>query len=258
MRLPRSSKSSVAVRPKWMIGLIQRTTSSTADGSSDGSRCTLRSSSWCSMKASMPPLVPLRVVSLPAMTMIRQNVSTSMNGSGSPSTRASVKTVMRSSAGLRFFSSTSFVKYVKSSLIASIAVSSGVLPSRWYSGSPAPIVRLVQSKSRSQSERGTPSIHAITAIGSGAATFCTKSHSPDSSRLEEPVDDLLADPLDVVVHAPERGRAKAVGDELPVDPVLRRVDLDQRRREARSAARAGSRSRAAGRSGTSPGASRSS
>ena len=69
---------------------------------------------------------------------------------------------------------------MKSSIIAARAVSSGVFPSCWYSGSPAPIVRFVQSKSRFQSDFGTPSIHAITAIGSGAETRCTKSHSPES------------------------------------------------------------------------------
>ena len=93
-----------------MIGLAQRTTSSTAFGSSEGSRWSLRSSSWFWMKASMPPLVALRVVSLPATTMIRHSASTSMKGSGCPSTRAWVKTVIRSSCGLFFFSSTSFVK----------------------------------------------------------------------------------------------------------------------------------------------------
>jgi hypothetical protein len=95
---------------KWMSGLTQRTTSSTALGSSETSRCSLRSSPWCWMNASIPPLVALRVVSLPAITMMRQRASTSIGGSGWPSTRAWVKTLIRSSSGLFFFSSTSFAK----------------------------------------------------------------------------------------------------------------------------------------------------
>ena len=70
-----------------------------------------------------------------------------MKGSGSPSTRAWVKRVTRSSAGRFFFSSTSWVKYVKSSVIAASAVSCRSLPSSWNSGSPEPMVRLVHSKS---------------------------------------------------------------------------------------------------------------
>jgi hypothetical protein len=69
---------------------------------------------------------------------------------------------------------------VKVSVIAWSAFSWRVMPSGWYSGSAAPIVRLVQSNRSFQSSRGTPSIHAITAIGSGADTFSTKSHSPSS------------------------------------------------------------------------------
>ena len=128
----------------------------------------------------MPPVVALRVVSLPAITMIRQNVSTSIGGIGLPSTSSPANSVTRSSAGCLRFSSISFVKYMKSSVIACMPVSCGVLPTSWYSGSPEPIVRLVQSKSSFQSDSGTPSSHAITAIGSGADTSRTKSHSPVS------------------------------------------------------------------------------
>ena len=62
------------------------------------------------MNASMPPLVPLRVVSLPAITMIRHQARTSMNSRGLPSYSSVVKSVIRSSAGFLRFSSTSFVK----------------------------------------------------------------------------------------------------------------------------------------------------
>ncbi|MEE8557985.1 MAG: hypothetical protein V3T14_08890 [Myxococcota bacterium] len=62
-------------------------------------------------------------------------------------------------------------------------VSALVLPSGWYSGSLAPTVRLVQSNSMFQSLRGTPSISAITQIGSSADTRSTKSISPVSPSL---------------------------------------------------------------------------
>ena len=63
------------------------------------------------MNASMPPVVPLRVVSLPAITMIRQKVSTSIERQRLAVDLARcAKSVIRSSAGFFFFSSTSFVK----------------------------------------------------------------------------------------------------------------------------------------------------
>ena len=46
------------------------------------SACSLRSWSWFSMKASMPPVVALRVVSLPATTMMRHHASLSMRLQG--------------------------------------------------------------------------------------------------------------------------------------------------------------------------------
>ena len=42
------------------------------------------------------------------------------------------------------------------------------------------MISLVQRNSRSQSERGNPSIQDTTAIGSGAATRSTKLHSPEA------------------------------------------------------------------------------
>ena len=93
-----------------MIGLVQRTTSSTAESIRRGLRTSLRISFGCSMNASIPPVVPLRVVSLPAITMIRQKVRTSISGMRSPSTSRWAKSEIRSSLGLRRFSSTSFAK----------------------------------------------------------------------------------------------------------------------------------------------------
>ena len=69
---PRTSQSSVAVRVKWLIGLTQRRISSTASGSSSGSARSFSHSPRCSQKASRPPLIALRVVSLPASTRSSQ------------------------------------------------------------------------------------------------------------------------------------------------------------------------------------------
>ena len=71
-RRPRTSQSSVAVRVKWLIGLTQRRISSTASGSSSGRSRSFSHSPRCSEKASSPPLIALRVVSLPASTSSSQ------------------------------------------------------------------------------------------------------------------------------------------------------------------------------------------
>src|SRR5262245_14996100 len=49
--------------------------------------------------------------------------------------------------------------------------------------------------------------------------------------LDQPVDDLCCDRLDLAMPALERARREALGDELAVDPVLRRIHLDQAGRE---------------------------
>ena len=102
------------------------------------------------------------------------------------------KRLTRSSAGFFFFSSTSFAKYVNSSIIAWRPVALLSVPGTWYSGSPAPIVRFVQSNSSFQSDRGTPSSHAITAIGSGADDLLDEVHLALVAGGEQLVDDLLA------------------------------------------------------------------
>jgi hypothetical protein len=48
------------------------------------------------------------------------------------------------------------------------------------------MMRFVQSKSMFQSDFGRPSSHAITAMGSGAEIFCTKSHSPSRPSSSSP------------------------------------------------------------------------
>jgi hypothetical protein len=91
------------------------------------------------------------------------------------------------------------------------------------------MVRLVQSKSSFQSLFGTPSIQAITAIGSGAETFCTKSHSPSSvSSISESTISLPICHVGVHAAAPP---PEAVADQIPVGGVLGIVHLDQRRRK---------------------------
>ena len=86
----------------------------------------------------------------------------------------------------------SCAKYACSSPRARLIVWPGVSPGRRYSGSSLPITSLVQRNSSSQSARGTPRIHAITASGNGAAICSTKSHSPTSAAGHRAVEDLDA------------------------------------------------------------------
>ena len=74
-RLARCDASARAARSRrsrcgrtGSTGVVQRTISSTAESTSAGSRRSFRHSSGFSMKASRPPVIALRVVSLPATT----------------------------------------------------------------------------------------------------------------------------------------------------------------------------------------------
>ena len=96
-----------------------------------------------------------------------------------------------------------------------------------YSGSSAPSIRLVQSKSFGQSGSGTPSNHPITAIGKGAETFSTKSTLVSSPLFEQVLDDLLRDPVDVRMNLLEGARGEEIADEFAGHAVLRVVLLDQ-------------------------------
>ena len=62
----RARRRAVAVRWKRFTGVTQRSISSTAVGSRAGSACRRARSSGCSMRASRPPEIRFRVVSLPA------------------------------------------------------------------------------------------------------------------------------------------------------------------------------------------------
>ena len=60
------------MRVKWMIGLTQRSISSTASGIRSGWSRSCSHSPRCSENASSPPLIAFRVVSLPASTISSQ------------------------------------------------------------------------------------------------------------------------------------------------------------------------------------------
>ena len=76
---PRIAVSLVTVRRKYMTGVTQRSISSTAVPISDGSAISFCRCSGCSISASMPPEIRLRVVSLPATASRRKNASNSVS-----------------------------------------------------------------------------------------------------------------------------------------------------------------------------------
>mgnify|MGYP003694131077 CR=1 FL=1 len=78
---PRSARSAVAVRQNWITGVVQRTISSTAGSTSAAFACSRFHSPGFSMNASMPPVIALRVVSLPATTSRNRYESSSTGGS---------------------------------------------------------------------------------------------------------------------------------------------------------------------------------
>ena len=96
---PRTSASSVAMRVKWMMGLTQRSISSTASDISSGRSRSFSHSPRCSEKASRPPLIALRVVSLPASTISSQYMRSCSSVSGWPSISALSRWLTMSSPG---------------------------------------------------------------------------------------------------------------------------------------------------------------
>src|SRR5438034_1399917 len=172
---PRSSASRVAVRRKYMTGETQRSISSTAVGMRDGSASSRRRSAGCCIRASMPPEIRLRVVSLPATASSRKKESNSTSVSFSPSTSAAMRTLTRSSRGLFFRSTASSLAYMYICIEAIFPTSELAPP---YSGSSKPIMSLLHLKIRWRSASGMPIISAITWSGSSAAISLTKSHSP--------------------------------------------------------------------------------
>ena len=81
-----ASASLVAVRMKEMTAVVQRRISSTALGTSD--RSATRRSHWSgfSARATSPPEMVLRVVSLPATSSWLRNIASSSSVRRSPST----------------------------------------------------------------------------------------------------------------------------------------------------------------------------
>ena len=94
---PPTSQSSVAVRVKWLIGVTQRRISSTASGSSSGWSRSFSHWSGFSQNATRPPLIALRVVSLPASTSSSQYPTSCSSVSGAPSMRPRISSLTRSS-----------------------------------------------------------------------------------------------------------------------------------------------------------------
>ena len=136
-------------------------------------RCALNSSHWSgkSVKAIMPWVIELRVVSLPATVRVTTNIPNSASVSW-PSASASTSVLTMSSPGFSAFCAANCMAY---------QINSAVEPSGSYSansGSSAPIIWLVQSNSLLRSSSGTPSSPAMACSGSSRATCRTKSPAP--------------------------------------------------------------------------------
>jgi hypothetical protein len=89
----------VAVRQNAWIGVTQRSISSTAAGTSEGSAASAARWSGCSASASAPPETRLRVVSLPATIRVMQNSCTWASLSGTSPTCDVASSESRSSPG---------------------------------------------------------------------------------------------------------------------------------------------------------------
>ena len=95
-----------------MTGVTQRSISSTAAGINDESA--RRRSRWsgCSRRASIPPEIRLRVVSLPATDNSTKNALNSGSVSASPSTSARMSVLIKSSRGRCLRSTASWFAYI--------------------------------------------------------------------------------------------------------------------------------------------------
>ena len=178
---PESSTSWVAVRRIQVIGLVQRTISSTAVLSSPGSAAQRSRWSGCSESASTPWEIALRVVSLPATRSRMKKLAISWSVSRSPSTSALTSAVVRSSAGwlrrstaIRVISPDNSSPAVRNAATAcsSLSMSSGSPPDRITLDSCSTIVR---------SSSGTPMRSQMTRSGMGAARSATTSIVPSPS-----------------------------------------------------------------------------
>ena len=143
-------------------GLFHRSISSTATGMRDGSSTSSRRCSGCSISASVPSAIRLRVVSLPATSNRNAKLSRSSSVSRCSSISASANTDSRSLRGSTRRAAISFWKYSKSCPIATNESSS-------ISGSAFPVAASDHARNCSQSSGGAPISSAIIRVGSGAA-----------------------------------------------------------------------------------------
>jgi hypothetical protein len=141
------------------------------------------------------------------------------------------KIVTRSSAGFFFFSSTSFVKYCEQLDHRLLGVLLRTHALRLVLG----ITRADRAVGPVEQQLPVRARHAEHPRDHRDRQ--RRRHSLDEVALalvalgDERVDDLLADLLDVVVHPLQVARREALADQLAVDAVLGRVELDQRRRK---------------------------
>src|SRR6478672_10125653 len=173
---PRYSTVRVAVRHMFLIGLTQRSISSTAGTTSARSALSRSHRSGSTSSWYMPPDITWRVVSSPPMRMSSDSCRIEWSSSRSPSTSACTRMLMRSSRGHPRRSSITRAVYSLYPANASI-----VLFNRSRSSVPSPRRRSSDHRSRSSRSSGsTPSASPIMMSGTQAAMSQMKSHSPRS------------------------------------------------------------------------------
>ena len=217
-----------------MIGETQRRISSTAPGSRSGWARSFSHSSRRSWKASNPPLIALRVVSLPASTK-----SSQFGEDHLVRRRLAVELAVDELAHQ--------VVPGPAAALFDQAFEVDVQLARardWRSGRPSRRRAGTRGRwrrsPRSSSDTAAPSRRAarrgsrtITAMGSGAAMRSTKSHSLVVAPGRRPVEDLGGDPLDVGAVRLYRARRESRARELAHGSVTRRVEHDDHLRPDR-------------------------
>ena len=227
------------MRVKWMMGLTQRSISSTASGSSSGRSRSFSHSPRYLENASRPPLIAFArglvarlddELAVHEQLQLGERLAVDLRAE-----QVADDVVARVSAGvLDELSRDRRASRPRAAGWSGPAVS----PGRRNSGSSLPITSLVHWKSSCQSERGTPRIQEITAIGSGAAMRSTKSKLARAVGRHG-VEDLDRDAVDLLVARADGARSEARHRDAAQRSVARRIERDDHlRRLGRRADRA--------------------
>ena len=178
MVTPASSTSAMVVRAMFLMGVTQRSISSTAVSIPPSRSAASRSfSSGNSSSTCMPPVITCRVVSSPPIRIRSDSCTIDSSSRRSPSTSASQRMLTRSSPPGR----------ARRSAITPIWNSRNAIPARAaFSEACGLVVVVPRMRSSDHSSRssndslGKPSMSPMSNSGSGAAMSHTKSHTPRS------------------------------------------------------------------------------